>query len=182
MTVADLWTEDAEAADADLLPARDVLSRIADRWTIKVMRALQDRGVLRYTELELEDEVPGVSRKMLTQTLRAIERDGIIHREVFPGLPPHVEYSLTVLGRSALGPIDVLCAWSQDHMPAVASARRRYDVSSAAAAAARPDAPATVHPVEGRTVAGASEPIRGGRPRPLPPRRPGRPPSAAPSR
>lgn len=171
MTVDDLWSEDWETEDTDRLPARDVLSRIADRWTIRVMRALQECGALRYTALE--DEVPGVSRKMLTQTLRAIERDGMVHREVFPGLPPHVEYSLTDLGRTALGPIDILYAWSREHMSEVSSARRRYDASGAADRAATATATATAtttataRPGVARAAAETSAGLRGVRPRPL---------------
>lgn len=106
-------------------PAREVLDRIGDRWTIAIMRVLEECGSLRYTELE--HCLPGVSRKMLTQILRAIERDGMVIRTVHPEIPPRVEYALTPLGRSALRPIDVLCAWSAEHMREVRAARHAYD-------------------------------------------------------
>ncbi|WP_336642281.1 winged helix-turn-helix transcriptional regulator [Microbacterium sp. MMO-56] len=109
-------------------PARDVLARISDRWTLAVMRVLQLQGPLHFGRLERQ--LPGVSRKMLTQTLRSIERDGMVSRTVHPGRVTHVEYALTALGRGALEPIDVLCAWSRDNMAVVESARARYDAAA----------------------------------------------------
>jgi DNA-binding HxlR family transcriptional regulator len=105
-------------------PAREVLDRIGDKWTILVMRSLQNSTPARYTELERR--LPGISRKMLTQTLRATERDGMVQRTILTGKTPHTEYSLTRLGLSALEPIDVLSAWSRKHMCEVRRARSQY--------------------------------------------------------
>lgn len=115
-------------SEVDEIPARDVLARISDRWTLAVMRVLQRQGPLHFGRLERQ--LPGVSRKMLTQTLRSIERDGMVSRTVHPGRVTHVEYALTALGRGALEPIDVLCAWSRDNMAVVESARARYDAAA----------------------------------------------------
>ncbi|KFI83277.1 winged helix-turn-helix transcriptional regulator [Bifidobacterium psychraerophilum] len=106
-------------------PSRDVLNRIGDRWSIRIMRILQERGSVRYTELERA--IPGISRKMLTQTLRAIERDGMIVRTTHAEIPPRVDYTATELGIASLGPIDVLCEWSEAYMDEVREARRAYD-------------------------------------------------------
>lgn len=116
-------TTDAEMYE-DGNPGRDVLDRIGDKWTILVMRALQEESPLRYTELLRR--IPSISRKMLTQTLRGIEYDGIVARHVYPVIPPRVEYTLTDLGESALLPIDALCTWSRDHMHEVVQARARF--------------------------------------------------------
>lgn len=107
------------------LPARDVLDRIADRWSVAIMRLLQAHGPLRFGQLERS--LPGISRKMLTQTLRTIERDGMVTRTVYSQVPPRVEYEATALGLSSLEPIDVLCRWSSRYMPEVEEARCRYD-------------------------------------------------------
>ncbi|WP_448059789.1 winged helix-turn-helix transcriptional regulator [Cellulomonas hominis] len=128
-TLDDDASPDVPGAYADGYPARAVLDRISDRWSIAVMRALQMDSPLRYSELE--QRLPGVSRKMLTQTLRAIERDGMVRRTVYPEVPPRVEYAVTELGLSSLGPIDVLCDWSRRYMREVLEARRRFDACRA---------------------------------------------------
>ena len=76
----------------------DLIGRVADKWTLLVLEELEDNGVLRFTELARL--VPGISQKMLTQTLRAMERDGLVERTVHPVIPPKVEYRLTDLGHS----------------------------------------------------------------------------------
>src|ERR1700691_1865281 len=82
-------------------PTRQVIGRIGDKWTLLVLYALGE-GTLRFSQLR--SEVEGISQKMLTQTLRALERDGIVHRHVYATIPPKVEYSLTPLGESSAGP------------------------------------------------------------------------------
>lgn len=120
-------TEDPDRLEAYRrgYPDRDVLTRISDKWSVLIMRELQAESPLRYSELE--QRLPGVSRKMLTQTLRAIERDGMVTRTVYPEVPPRVEYAATPLGLSSLGPIDVLCDWSARYMDDVYAARRDFD-------------------------------------------------------
>jgi len=95
-------------------PSRAVLDRIADKWTALVIHALGD-GTLRYGELQRR--VGGISQKMLTQTLRSLEEDGLVDRRVFPVVPPMVEYTLTPLGRSLQEPLSAICNWAERHLP-----------------------------------------------------------------
>ena len=108
---------------------RDVLDRIGDKWTLLVCIELT-QGVRRFRELQRA--VPGISQRMLTLTMRRLERDGMVLRAVFPTVPPRVEYSLTPLGRSISGPIRVLAAWAEEHRAEIAAARARWDASAAA--------------------------------------------------
>ena len=104
--------------------ARQALDRIADRWTILVLLALAD-GPRRFTELSRTIE--GVSQKMLTQTLRGLERDGLVTRTVHAAVPPRVDYELTDLGRTLHGPITAIQQWALGHMDDVLAARHAYD-------------------------------------------------------
>jgi DNA-binding HxlR family transcriptional regulator len=103
-------------------PSRQVLDRIGEKWTTLVIRVL-DEGTLRYSDLQRR--VGGVSQKMLTQTLRGLERDGLVERHVFPVVPPRVEYSLTPLGRTLVEPLDAICRWAERHLPEMLQARAR---------------------------------------------------------
>jgi DNA-binding HxlR family transcriptional regulator len=94
-------------------PSRELLARICDKWTALVVRSLA-RRTLRYNELQRE--VAGISQKMLTQTLRALEEDGVIARKVYPVIPPMVEYSLTPLGRTLVKPLCVICEWAEHYL------------------------------------------------------------------
>ncbi|MEV4640781.1 helix-turn-helix domain-containing protein [Actinoplanes sp. NPDC049548] len=105
-------------------PSRQVLDRIGDAWSVLIVGSLKD-GSLRYTELA--QRIPGVSPKMLTQTLRGLERDGLVTRTVHPVVPPRVDYALTTLGRSLLGLVDALKQWAETHIGDVAEAREAYD-------------------------------------------------------
>ena len=109
-------------------PTRIVLDRVGDKWTVLVVSALAD-GTLRFTELRAR--VGGVAPKVLTQTLRALERDGILKRTVYAEVPPRVEYSLTRLGRSLATPIDAIQNWAETHVAAVLTARDKYDERAA---------------------------------------------------
>jgi DNA-binding HxlR family transcriptional regulator len=106
---------------------RDVLDRIGDKWTLLVCIELT-QGVRRFRALQRA--VPGISQRMLTLTMRRLERDGMVRRTVFPAVPPRVEYSLTPLGRSISGPIRVLAAWAEEHREEIAAARTRWDASA----------------------------------------------------
>ena len=99
---------------------REVLALITDKWVIHVIYALSE-GTRRYSELEREVAV--VSQKMLTQTLRRLERDGLIERTVYPVVPPRVEYSLTPLGETLVEPLTALRDWAVAHRDQVAAAR-----------------------------------------------------------
>ncbi|KJH70645.1 winged helix-turn-helix transcriptional regulator [Aliterella atlantica] len=105
-------------------PSRQVLDLIADKWTAIVIYCLS-KGTKRYSELQRE--IGGISQKMLTQTLRSLERDGIVSRMVYPVVPPMVEYSLTPLGETLIEPLCQLCKWAETHIPEVEAARNRYD-------------------------------------------------------
>ena len=105
-------------------PSRQVLDRIGDTWSVLVVAMLAD-GPRRYTELARKIE--GVSPKMLTQTLRGLERDGLISRTVYPVVPPRVDYALTELGGSLLGLVSALERWAEEHIDEVAAARAAYD-------------------------------------------------------
>ena len=103
----------------------ELIGRVADKWTLLVLEELEDHGVLRFTELARM--VPGISQKMLTQTLRAMERDGLVERTVHPVIPPKVEYRLTDLGHS-LG--EAFCGvwhWAGDNLDRVEAARKAFD-------------------------------------------------------
>lgn len=105
-------------------PSRQVLARIADKWTVLVLGALAP-GKRRFGELRRE--IGGISQKMLTQTLRAMERDGLATRRIFPVVPPHVEYELTDLGRTLIEPLQALGAWSHTHLAEIQLAREQFD-------------------------------------------------------
>jgi len=105
--------------------AIETIDLIADRWTLMIVFFLREGRVLRFGELQ--KEVGSISSKVLTQTLRRMERDGIVHREAYPVIPPKVEYSLTSLGESLAEPIITLCEWSNDNYDKVESARQAYD-------------------------------------------------------
>jgi len=121
----------SDVLDAEC-PSRQVLDRIADKWTALVIRVLAE-GTHRFGQLQRR--VGGISQKMLTQTLRDLERDGLVERTVHPVVPPHVEYRLTPLGRSLRQPLDAICAWAEAHLGQMLAARARSDRRRAAAAA-----------------------------------------------
>ena len=110
-------------------PTRMVLDRIADKWTVLIVGALEGRKK-RFGELRRE--VGGVSQKMLTQTLRGLERDGIVVRVVYASVPPKVEYSLTELGRTLIGILEAIRDWSEKNIEEVLKARGEYDARPAA--------------------------------------------------
>jgi DNA-binding HxlR family transcriptional regulator len=101
-----------------------LLSRIGDKWTVLVVGTLGD-GSRRFNELRRE--IPSVSQRMLTLTLRNLERDGLVSRTVTPSIPPRVDYELTELGRSLLPPISGLTQWAMDNVGAIHEAQADYD-------------------------------------------------------
>lgn len=111
-------------------PSRGLLDRIGDRWTVLVIGAL-DVGPQRFSQLQTT--VDGVSQKMLSQTLRSMEPDGLVTRTVYPEVPPRVEHELTALGRTLQIPLAALTEWSTEHMSAVLDARTEYDARSGGA-------------------------------------------------
>ncbi len=107
-------------------PVRELLDRIADKWTTLIIGMLgRGDGAVRFGELRRS--VSGISQKMLTQTLRDLERDGLVTRTLYPEIPPRVEYSLTPLGRTLDEPLSALAKWAERHMPEVRSAQEAFD-------------------------------------------------------
>jgi DNA-binding HxlR family transcriptional regulator len=101
-----------------------VLNRVGDKWSVLVI-GLLGNGTQRFSELRRSIE--GISQRMLTLTLRGLERDGLVTRTVFPTIPPRVDYELTKLGRTLLEPVRVLATWAEKHRQEIQDARDRFD-------------------------------------------------------
>ena len=111
-----------------LCPTRQVLTRIADKWTVLVISSLES-GTKRFNVLRRE--IGGVSQKMLTQTLRGLERDGLVARKIYATVPPKVEYSLTPLGYTLVKLLADIRIWSETHIEEVLTAQDEYDATKA---------------------------------------------------
>src|SRR6478735_8593401 len=111
----------------DCRAVSEVLSRVGDKWTVLVVGTLGD-GPKRFNELRRA--LGSISQRMLTLTLRALERDGLVTRTVFPTIPPRVDYELTELGRSLLDPVSELGSWARKNRPAIENARHRFDAKA----------------------------------------------------
>ncbi len=109
---------------ADCRAISDVLARIGDKWSVLVVSRLGGKP-LRFNELRRS--IGGISQRMLTLTLRGLERDGLVTRTAFPTIPPRVDYALTPLGRDLLQPVSALGAWALRNQPKIARARERFD-------------------------------------------------------
>src|ERR1700727_2130535 len=109
---------------ADCLGVASVLARVGDKWSVLVIMMLFD-GPKRFNEIKRL--IGGISQRMLTLTLRGLERDGLVTRTVFPTIPPRVDYELTDLGRSPSEPVIALGEWAQAHQPHIAAAQLRFD-------------------------------------------------------
>lgn len=105
-------------------PTRQVLDLIANRWSVLVIGCLSD-GALRFTDIR--HKIEGISQKMLTQTLRQLERNGIVSRTVYAEVPPRVEYELTELGETLHGLVGAIYDWTDQHYQAVVQAQQNYD-------------------------------------------------------
>ncbi|HEX6534358.1 MAG TPA: helix-turn-helix domain-containing protein [Gemmatimonadaceae bacterium] len=104
---------------------REMLGRLGDKWSVHVVHVLGDRGTLRFGELRRH--IDGISQRMLTVTLRGLERDGLVERRTYPEVPPRVEYSLTSLGATLRELVRLVIDWSATHLAEVDAARARYD-------------------------------------------------------
>jgi DNA-binding HxlR family transcriptional regulator len=127
VTVADRPHLDPQSSDCRAVST--VLARVGDKWSVLIVALLGD-GPKRFNEIKRM--VGGISQRMLTLTLRGLERDGLVTRTVFPTVPPRVDYELTELGRSLWRPVEALGAWARANQAQIEAARRRFD--------ARPDA------------------------------------------
>ena len=101
-----------------------VLARVGDKWSVLIVTRL-GRRAMRFNELKRE--IGGISQRMLTLTLRGLERDGLVTRTVFPTIPPRVDYELTALGRSLLVPVSALGDWALQNQKKIAEAREKFD-------------------------------------------------------
>ena len=106
---------------------RQILDRIADKWSLLTIALLEER-TMRFTELQRR--IDGISQRMLTVTLRQLERDGLVSRTVYPVVPPRVEYALTPLGATLHATIRSLVVWTEDHQGEIATARASYDAAA----------------------------------------------------
>ena len=106
-------------------PTRRVLDLIADKWATLLIGLLNEKQPQRFSALQRQ--TGGISQKMLTQTLRSLERDGLVQRTIYPQVPPRVEYALTPLGQTLCAPIAALIRWSEENIDAVTAAQERYD-------------------------------------------------------
>lgn len=106
------------------LAVREVLNRVGDKWSVFIVGLLGD-GPRRFSELRRA--VEGISQRMLTLTLRGLERDGLVTRTVYATIPPRVEYALTPLGHTLLEPVQALARWAEEHRAEIQGARARFD-------------------------------------------------------
>ncbi len=117
------------ASEPSACHAREVLQRVGDKWSVYVIDLL-GQGTRRFTELHRA--IDGITARMLTVTLRGLERDGIVTRTIHPVIPPRVEYALTPMGRTLLDTIGRLVTWTDSHLPEIEAARASYDARHAA--------------------------------------------------
>ena len=110
--------------DSDCRGVASILARVGDKWSVFVIRLLGN-GPRRFNEIKRM--VGGISQRMLTLTLRGLERDGLVTRTVFPTIPPRVDYELTDLGRGLWQPVEVLGKWAAEHQSEIEDARARFD-------------------------------------------------------
>lgn len=115
----------ARAVSATDTLAREAIARVADRWTMEILDVLEEGGTQRFSAIARG--VPGISQKMLTQTLREMERDGLVERTVHPVIPPHVDYTLTKLGVELAAAFCDVWHWAARHGRAIERARARFD-------------------------------------------------------
>ena len=107
-------------------PTRRVLDRIADKWTVLIIGLLENEPK-RFSQLQRG--IGGISQKMLAQTLRSLERDGLVRRTVYPEVPPRVEYELTPLGQTLIEPIAAIRNWAESHINSITVAQAQYDAA-----------------------------------------------------
>ncbi|BDC49981.1 ArsR family transcriptional regulator [Bryobacterales bacterium F-183] len=114
----------AQSKEIDVL-VEEIIARVADRWTMVVLEALEERGTMRFTELS--HEIPEISQKMLTKTVRQMERDGLVKRKVYAVIPPKVEYTLTDLGRGLSEAFCGVWIWAEKNHARIHEARKKFD-------------------------------------------------------
>jgi DNA-binding HxlR family transcriptional regulator len=133
-------TKGAEANSHHDCEFREMLSRVGDKWSLLVIFILKDRPAFRGRFSDLKRSIPGISQRMLTATVRNLERDGMLTRHVYAEVPPRVEYELTPLGRALMEPVLGLVSWLQSNWPVIRSARDRFDARKQVTLARRAEA------------------------------------------
>ncbi len=118
------FEERHQAMEGDCRKVSRVLARVGDKWTVLIVMLLKE-GPRRFNEIKRM--VGGISQRMLTLTLKGLERDGMVKRTMFPTIPPRVDYELTDLGHSLSEPVEALGLWAQTHMPEIDAARSAFD-------------------------------------------------------
>ena len=121
--------QEAHGAAEQCVAASEAVALLRDKWTILVLGSLRRGGSLRYNELQRR--IAGISQRMLTLTLKTLEQNGLVTRTVFASVPPRVDYALTPLGHTLVGPLKALLEWSVEHRAEMAAARRAYVTRSA---------------------------------------------------
>lgn len=121
-----------DASNDDCQAVAETLDRIGDKWTVLAVGVLE-QGPLRYNEIHRA--IDGISQRMLTLTLKGLERDGLVNRTMYPTIPPRVDYELTELGRKLMVPLRSLYAWAVKHRAAMLAARRKFAERERSAAA-----------------------------------------------
>ena len=120
---------DKQEPEEDCRAISETLARIGDKWTVLVVELLAD-GPMRFNEIRRT--IGSISQRMLTLTLRGLERDGLVTRTVYPTVPPRVDYELTRLGRTLREPLVAIAGWARKHRPAIVEARKVFDAGSTA--------------------------------------------------
>jgi DNA-binding HxlR family transcriptional regulator len=109
----------------DFCPTRDILDRIGDKWSILIVMNLNENGITRFNELHYK--IPDISQKMLTTTLRTLEKDGLVTRKIYPEIPPRVEYRLTETGLSLIPHIQALTDWALQNRETIMASREKAE-------------------------------------------------------
>ncbi len=125
MTLSDIDFPTPSKGD-DCRMVREILDLVGDKWSLYIIATLKD-GPVRFNELRRQ--IDGISQRMLTITLRGLERDGLVKRTLFPTIPPRVDYELTDVGRTLLGPVMALVMWANSNQENIRGSRTRYDAS-----------------------------------------------------
>lgn len=125
VTDVEVTVQVSDEHHARMCHTRQILDRIGDKWSLAVIHKLGRQEVMRFTELQRG--IQGISQRMLTVTVRALERDGLVERDVHPVVPPRVDYRLTPLGLTLLGTVCQLLSWAVEHADDIDEARAAYD-------------------------------------------------------
>lgn len=133
------WAKAEFDAYMETCPTSRLMAVLGNKWTTMLLNRLAENGTMRHAELARA--IPGISAKMLTQSLRALERDGLVARHVTPAVPVQVDYTLTVLGETLIPIVATVREWAERHMPDVEDARSRYDGARAGEVVPTPTRP-----------------------------------------